>query len=133
MQFFSYPCLIDFYLPAQSTQDDITFEVRTTYDTEPLTIPCNFRAVHPQSNLEEVGERYQDKELVLVEIRPKDGDKIDLHCKASGLRHKTKHIYYYPGNIFNVSNISPVTDFRGHLILMQVYCEIAEEKLPRPG
>lgn len=132
MQFFSYPCLIDFYLPAQSSQDPITFEIVTTYDVEPLTVPCNFRAVHPQANLEEFGERYQEKELVLVEIRPKDGDQIDLSCQAAGLRHRTKHIYYYPGSVFNVSNISPVTDFRGHPISIQVYCELAQEKRVNP-
>jgi len=123
LRYFSLPCLIDIYqgFPEQ----DEYGEIRTTYNAK-VEVPCSFRTVNPQSNLEKFGERYQDKGLLLLEIPPKFGPHIDLNCRATNLR--SKDAQYYPGNIFNVDGINPVSDWRGHVLWLQVWLVLTNER-----
>lgn len=130
MKFRIYPALVDIYLPTVIGQDE-SGEIQKDYTTR-MILPCDFRAVRPESHLETFGERYSDRELIVVEIPPKDAADVSLDCKAARLRHKSKDIFYYPDCIFDISGINPLVDYRGHPFAVQLFCELSEERRGEP-
>lgn len=131
MQYRTFPCLVDIYHPQEQEQDEVTFEIHSEW--EPVaSVSCWFRTINPDTHMEEFGERYDNKERILIEIDPKDAPNVDLRSRVMSLRHKTKHIYYYPDCMFDVDSINPIVDYRGKPAVVQLFCSMSEERREMP-
>jgi len=130
----SYPALVDVYAET-STQDPITGSIVKAWDyANPATYVCNF--VSLSGHAEKFGEKYASTDAVKVEVRPEDGQFINLSLRFGNLRMRpdeTENYYENVGNrpdgpathVFNIDAMNPQVDHLGRVVCVEVFGVLA--------
>lgn len=131
----NYPALVDVYYQT-TEQDPLTGEMITVwhYD-DPETYRCNFMSL--KGHAESFGADYSESDTVKVEVKPNDGEFINLSMRFGNLRMRhdqTERYFRYVGDrtpetidyYFNIDSMNPQVDANGRIVCVEVYGTLAE-------
>ncbi len=116
----SFPSYVDVYEKIHEINEE-TGETLSIWDYEnPTTLRCNVTSLKPDLALEEFSADYWKTMPIKVELR----ELVPLNSRMGNMRRNRYEGQYFPGRIFNISNVNTQIDILGNAVCHELYGEL---------